>query len=54
VFGSLVPWEGEWYWSGMQYSYDDVTDEALQQLKQDFVQRLPHIVYRYCDDVRRS
>ena len=51
VFGSLVPWEGEWYWSGMQYSYDDVTDEALQQLKQDFVRRLPHVVYRYCDDL---
>jgi hypothetical protein len=28
VFGSLVPWDGEWYWSGMQYSYDDVIDEG--------------------------
>ena len=51
VFGSLIPWNGEWYWSGMQYSYDNVTNETLEQLKQDFFQRLPHLVYRYCDEL---
>lgn len=54
VFGSVVPWEGEWYWSGMQYSYDDVPDEEIQQIKQDFSQRCPHIIYRYCDELAET
>ncbi len=49
VFGSVVPWDGVWYWSGMQYTYDDVSDEAIQQVKQDFSQKSPQIIYRYCD-----
>jgi hypothetical protein len=54
VFGSLVPWDNEWYWSGMQYTYDDVSDEAIQQVKQDFSQRSPQIVYRYCDELAET
>ena len=54
VFGSLVPWDNEWYWSGMQYTYDDVSDEAIQQVKQDFSQRSPQIAYRYCDDLAET
>jgi hypothetical protein len=54
VFGSLVPWGKEWYWSGMQYSYDDVSDEAIQQAKQDFAQRRPQIIYRYCHELAET
>jgi hypothetical protein len=48
VFGSLVPWDGVWYWSGVQHGFDTVTDEVLQQLKQEFPQKAPQIAYRYC------
>ena len=48
VFGSLVPWDGVWYWSGVQHGFEAVTDEVLQQLKQDFPLKAPQIVYRYC------
>jgi hypothetical protein len=48
VFGSLVPWDGVWYWSGVQHGFDTVTDEVLQQLKQDFSRKASHILYRYC------
>jgi hypothetical protein len=48
VFGSLVPWDGAWYWSGVQQGFDTVTDEVLQQLKQDFPRKAPQIIYRYC------
>ena len=36
VFGSLVPWDGVWYWSGVQQKYEHVTDEVMQQIKRDF------------------
>lgn len=48
VFGSLVPWDGEWYWSGVQHGFDTVTEDIIQQIQQDFPLRAPQIVYRYC------
>ncbi len=48
VFGSLVPWEGVWYWSGVQQKYEHVTDEVMQQIKRDFPLHASQVVYRYC------
>ena len=48
VFGGLVPWEGVWYWSGVQQRYEHVTDEAIQQIKRDFPLQASQVVYRYC------
>jgi hypothetical protein len=48
VFGSLVPWEGEWYWSGGQQLYQDVPVKVIQEIKQTFIQKMPTIAYRYC------
>ncbi len=48
VFGGLVPWDGVWYWSGVQQRYEHVTDEAIQQIKRDFPLQASQIVYRYC------
>jgi hypothetical protein len=49
VFGSLVPWDGVWYWSGVQQKYEHVTDEVMQQIKRDFPLKASQIVYRYDD-----
>jgi hypothetical protein len=49
VFGSLVPWDGVWYWSGVQHKSPQVTDEAIQQIKRDFPLKASQVVYRYCD-----
>jgi hypothetical protein len=49
VFGSLVPWDGVWYWSGVQQKYEHVTDEVMQQIKRDFPLQASQVVYRYCD-----
>jgi hypothetical protein len=49
VFGSLVPWDGVWYWSGVQQKYEDVTDEVMQQIKRDFPLQASQVIYRYCD-----
>ena len=48
VFGSLVPWEGDWYWSGEQKLYQDVSENAIQEIKQTFVQKMPGVAYRFC------
>jgi len=49
VFGGLVPWDGVWYWSGVQQRYEHVTAEAIQQIKRDFPLKASQVVYRYCD-----
>jgi hypothetical protein len=50
VFGSLVPWDGEWYWSGTQQGFEAVTEDIIEQIKQDFPVKASQIVYRYCED----
>jgi hypothetical protein len=50
-FGGLVPWNGEWYWSGEQKRYDSVSDEDLPQLKNTFFSTPQTIVYRYRKDL---
>jgi len=47
VFGSLVPWRGEWYWSGEQNAWDDASKVDVDDLKQDMKRRSPQIVCRY-------
>jgi hypothetical protein len=48
VFGSLVPWDREWYWSGTQHIFGNITEETLQELKETFLRKVPEIAYRYC------
>ena len=50
VFGSLVPWDGAWYWSGMQHRFPTATAEHLQEIHQEFPLKVPQVVYRYCED----
>jgi hypothetical protein len=49
VFGALVPWDGVWYWSGVQQRYTHVPDETIQQIRRDFPLKASQIVYRYDD-----
>jgi len=48
VFGSLVPWRGEWYWSGAQHIMDAPVDNDTSSIKNDFLTRMSSIAYRYC------
>ena len=47
VFGSLVPWRGEWYWSGEQQRWGDASDVDLNDIKQTMKRQNPQIVCRY-------
>ena len=49
VVGSLVPWDGAWYWSGLQERYTNVTAEQIRHIQQAFPLQAPQIVYRYCE-----
>ncbi|MCB0166738.1 MAG: DUF3843 family protein [Anaerolineae bacterium] len=51
IFGSLVPWEGRWYWSGEQKAYPAFPEATKQQVVDDMLRRMPNVVYRY--DVNR-
>ena len=33
IFGSLVPWRGEWYWSGLQQKWDDAAKVDVEGLR---------------------
>ena len=47
VFGSLVPWRGEWYWSGEQKAWDDAAKIDVDDLKLDMKRRSSQVVCRY-------
>lgn len=50
ILGSLIPWNGEWYWSGTQSKYKTLPEEAIEDIKKDFLNK-PAIIYRYCKDL---
>jgi hypothetical protein len=50
VFGSLVPWHGEWYWSGQQHSLPHGAHDTTK-IRRDFLVKSPQIAYRYCPDL---
>jgi hypothetical protein len=50
VWGGLAPWRGEWYWSGTQRAYPNVSGSVIETLKRDFMRRNPRVIYRYCPD----
>ena len=47
VFGSLVPWRGEWYWSGEQRLVGDASTVGVDDLKRTMKRRNSAIVCRY-------
>lgn len=51
IFGSLTPWNKEWYWSGGSVLLDNIPDEQAQKLRADFLRQVSHIAYRYCDQL---
>ena len=50
VFGSLVPWRAEWYWSGGQKSYPQVPPD-FSTIKRAMIEKNAAIVYRYRPDL---
>jgi len=49
LFASLIPWRGEWYWSGQQSSYGEVKADRMDvnELKQTMKRQSSKIVCRY-------
>ncbi len=47
IFGSLVPWRGEWYWSGEQKLWGDAADVDVGDIRQTMKRRNSQIVCRY-------
>ena len=47
VFGSVVPWDGTRYWSGLQQVFGTATTDTIQRIRKEFPLKAAHIVYRY-------
>ncbi|MCD4664147.1 MAG: DUF3843 family protein [Bacteroidales bacterium] len=54
VIGSLIPWDKEWYWSGSQSLIDEIGEEDVQEMKNEFLQRVSNVAYRYCDQLAQK
>ena len=54
VIGSLLPWRGEWYWSGSQRMWEQAETALLAALKKEYVEKLSQIAYRYCGDLSQK
>ena len=54
VIGSLVPWRGEWYWSGGQQMWQKAETGLLAALKKEYVEKLSVLAYRYCADLAQK
>jgi len=52
VFGSLVLWHGEWYWSGAQERWPQVPVD-FQMIRRGMIEKNSAIVYRYCPDLAK-
>jgi len=50
LFGSLVPWRGDWYWSGEQKAWPDASAVNVEEVKQDMKRRSSRIVCRCCPE----
>jgi hypothetical protein len=50
IFGSLVPWHGEWYWSGEQRLVGDASKVDADDLKRKMKRQSSAIVCRYSKD----
>ncbi|MFA7234215.1 MAG: helix-turn-helix domain-containing protein [Terrimicrobiaceae bacterium] len=49
LYASLVPWRGEWYWSGAQYPLA-LSKKDFAAMKRDFLRNNSAVAYRYCPD----
>ena len=51
VLGSLVPWRGEWYWSGAQQVWDKLEKDAVRLLVRGVLEKSSAVAYRYRPDL---
>ena len=47
VFGSLLPWNGEWYWSGEQRLIGVITEAQQQEFTEALRHKAAALIYRY-------
>ena len=54
IYGSLVPWRGEWYWSGTQHVYGEPTQALIDESRDAFIRRSSRIVCRYWEEYEQK
>jgi hypothetical protein len=51
VFGSLLPWNREWFWSGTQTVLGLIPEDAVSDLISDYLKHVPLFAYRYSNEL---
>jgi hypothetical protein len=46
-FGTLLPWRGEWVWSGIQRKLGPLTESDLANQRDEFLEKYPHLAFRF-------
>lgn len=49
IHGWIIPWDGQWYWSGQQRTYKDFTDDELNEFVTSYISGNPAIEYQFDD-----
>ena len=52
VFGSLVPWRGDWYWSGEQELWDSTASIDEEGLRDTMKRQSSHVLCRFWEEYR--
>lgn len=47
IFGSTVKYGDDWYWSGAQRHLGNLSENQINEIREDFVKNSSRIVYRY-------
>ncbi len=50
AFGVLIPWRGEWCWSGAQRVGDETPETEDAKIREQTITALGEFVYRYCPE----
>lgn len=53
VFSALLPWRGQWYWSGEQRVYKNKS-HLRAEIKTSTLEKSPQLAYRYCPDLAQK
>ena len=47
IHGWIIPWNGQWFWSGQQRTYKDFSEDELNEFVATFLLRNPTIDYQF-------
>jgi hypothetical protein len=54
ISGGLVPWKSEWYWSGEQKIWHNLSNEEIDEARKSFIEKSGKLTYRYAPELLKK